>query len=258
MGYSGETNDINFSSGTTAFYGFLGFLINGESTNGAGLSESNVQMPFSPGTISLLWCPWTSSLTSTPTAFLHGIGLTELSLGCALVLGFLRQDVRQADEHMIAVPGPGGLNLLLTERQETYKTLTKEQQRFWKRILIVDDDADLTMTFRAVIEDSNNDVDVNKRIEVYTSNDPVVALSDFKPNFYDLLLVDINMPQMNGFELCEKILAIDINVRVCFMSTGEINREALREIYPTRQEGCFIRKPVSIDYLIKCIRSELD
>ena len=45
--------DINFSGGTTAFYGFLGFLINGESTNGAGLSESNVQMPFSPGAISL-------------------------------------------------------------------------------------------------------------------------------------------------------------------------------------------------------------
>jgi CheY-like chemotaxis protein len=134
----------------------------------------------------------------------------------------------------------------------------KEEQRFWKRMLIVDDDADLTMTFRAVIEDSNNDVDVNKRIEVYTSNDPVASLSEFKPNFYDLLLVDINMPRMNGFELCEKILAIDINVRVCFMSTGEINREALREIYPTRQEGCFIRKPVSIDYLVKRIRSELD
>jgi two-component SAPR family response regulator len=114
------------------------------------------------------------------------------------------------------------------------------------------------MTFRAVIEESNNDVDVNKRIEVYTSNDPVLSLSEFKPNFYDLLLVDINMPRMNGFELSEKILAIDINVRICFMSNGEINREALREIYPTRQEGCFIRKPVSIDYLVKRIRSELD
>ncbi len=78
--------------------------------------------------------------------------------------------------------------------------------------MIVDDDADLTTTFRAVIEDNNNDVDAKKRIEVYTFNDPVVALSDFKPNFYDLLLVDINMPRMNGFELCEKILAIDINV----------------------------------------------
>ena len=134
----------------------------------------------------------------------------------------------------------------------------KDEQRFWKRILIVDDDAALTMTFRAVIEDSNNDVDVNKRIEVFTSNDPVASLSEFKPDFYDLVLVDINMPHMNGFELSEKILAIDINVRVCFMSTGEVNREALREIYPTRQEGCFIRKPVSIYYLVKRIRSELD
>ena len=141
----------------------------------------------------------------------------------------------------------------------SYSTVViKDERRFWKRILIVDDESDVTITFRAIIEDSNNDIDVNKRIEVYTSNNPVAALSEFKPNFYDLLLLDINMPHMNGFELVEKIFAIDINVRVCFMSNGEINREALREIYPTRQEGCFIRKPVTIDYLLERIRSELD
>jgi len=95
--------------------------------------------------------------------------------------------------------------------------VSKDQQRFWKRILIVDDDIDVTMTFKEVIEESNNDVDVNKRIEVYTSNDPVASLSEFKPNFYDLLLVDINMPRMNGFELSEKILAIDINVLSWFL-----------------------------------------
>jgi len=164
--------------------------------------------------------------------------------------------LRQADEHMIAVPGSGGFNILLTQKQEAYKTLTREQQRIWKRILIVDDDADLTITFKAVIEDSNNDA--RKRIEVHTSNNPAVALSEFKPDFYDLLLVDINMPNMSGFELSEKILAIDINVKVCFMSTVEINREALREIYPTLSLGCFIRKPVTMDYLVKRIRSELD
>ena len=132
----------------------------------------------------------------------------------------------------------------------------KDNQRFWKRILIIDDDVDITITFKAGIEDINSDA--NKRIEVYTSNNPVVALSEFKPNFYDLLLVDINLPHMNGFELCEKILAIDINVKVCFMSSGEINREALREIYPALSLGCFIRKPVTIDYLVRRIMSELD
>jgi CheY-like chemotaxis protein len=137
-----------------------------------------------------------------------------------------------------------------------HTVVIKDEQRFWKRILIVDDEEDIIITFNAGIEDSNTDT--NKRIEVYTSNNPVAALSEFRPNFYDLLLVDVNMPHMNGFELCEKILAIDINVKVCFMSCVEINREALREIYPSLSLGCFIRKPVTMDYLVKRIMSELD
>jgi two-component system response regulator ResD len=89
------------------------------------------------------------------------------------------------------------------QKREAYKTLTREQQGFWKRILIVDDDVDVTTTFKVAIEDSNNSSDVNKRIEVYTSNDPILALTEFKPNSYDLVLIDINMPHMNEFELCE-------------------------------------------------------
>jgi DNA-binding response OmpR family regulator len=68
----------------------------------------------------------------------------------------------------------------------------------------------------------------------------------------------INMPHMNGFELCGKMLAIDINVKVCYMSSAEINRSALREIYPSLSLGCFIRKPVTMDYLVERIVSELD
>jgi two-component SAPR family response regulator len=132
----------------------------------------------------------------------------------------------------------------------------KGVQRFLKRLLIVDDEEDITLAFKVGIEDSNTCT--NRKIEVYTSNNPVIALSEFKSNFNDLLLLDIEMPHMNGFELSEKILAIDINVKVCFMSSGEINREALREIYPALSLGCFIRKPVTIDYLVKRIMSELD
>jgi two-component SAPR family response regulator len=137
-----------------------------------------------------------------------------------------------------------------------HPVVIKDERRFWKTILIVDDDEDVAITFKAAIEDSN--IETNKRIEVYTSNNPVVALSEFKPNFYDLLLVDINMPYMNGFELYEKILDIDINVKVCFMSAAEINPDALREIYPSLSLGCFIRKPVTMDYLFERIMSELD
>jgi CheY-like chemotaxis protein len=84
-----------------------------------------------------------------------------------------------------------------------HPVVIKGEQKFWKRILIVDDNKDITTTFKVAIEDSNNTVNVNKRIEVHTSNDPALALSEFKSNFYDLLLLDINMPHMNGFELCE-------------------------------------------------------
>jgi DNA-binding response OmpR family regulator len=132
-----------------------------------------------------------------------------------------------------------------------------ENERFWKRILIIDDDADITTTFKMGIEDGNIDTN-NRRIEVHTYNDPTAALSEFQPNFFDLLLVDINIPHMNGFQICEKILELDINVRVCFMSSGEINREALREIYPAVSLGCFIKKPVNMDYLIERIKAELD
>ena len=65
------------------------------------------------------------------------------------------------------------------QKREAYKTLAKEQQWFWKRILIVDDNVDITVAFKTAVEDSNNTT-LTKKIEVHTSNDPIVALSDFK------------------------------------------------------------------------------
>jgi FixJ family two-component response regulator len=66
------------------------------------------------------------------------------------------------------------------------------------------------------------------------------------------------MPYINGLELCQKILELDVNVRVCFMTAGEANIEALREVYPNVSLGCFIKKPVSIEYLVKRLSTELD
>ena len=66
------------------------------------------------------------------------------------------------------------------------------------------------------------------------------------------------MSTMNGFELCEKLLKMDINVRICFITAGEANIEALREVYSTISLGRFIKKPVRIDQLVKRVKAELE
>jgi CheY-like chemotaxis protein len=131
---------------------------------------------------------------------------------------------------------------------------------FVKSILVIDDDPDITLTFKKGLEAENNNKSNNKKIffKVYTHNDPLLALSQFKPNFYDLLLIDINMPKMNGFEFSSHILQVDLNVKLCFMSSGEINQQALREQYPTLSIGCFIRKPITIDELVRRVKAELE
>jgi FixJ family two-component response regulator len=72
------------------------------------------------------------------------------------------------------------------------------------------------------------------------------------------LLTDINMPHMNGFQLYDRVLELDVNIRVCFISSAEVNIEALREVYPKVSFGCFIKKPVSIEYLARRLNAELD
>ena len=66
------------------------------------------------------------------------------------------------------------------------------------------------------------------------------------------------MPGMNGFELSQKILELDANIRVCFISAAELSIQALREVYPKLGFGCFIKKPVEIEYLVERLCAELD
>jgi DNA-binding response OmpR family regulator len=140
------------------------------------------------------------------------------------------------------------------QRQEEEKKLSP----FTKRILIVDDDPDITFTFKKAFDEANRISGNKNSFHVNTYNDPLVALSEFKTDFYDLLLVDINMPKMNGFDFCVKVFEMDVNPRVCFMSSGLINQEALREQYPSLSIGCFIKKPVTIENLVKRVKTELE
>jgi two-component system, OmpR family, response regulator ChvI len=109
--------------------------------------------------------------------------------------------------------------------------------------LIVDDEPDITDSFGLALEDSGFQVD--------KYNDPAIALASFKPNIYNLLILDIKMPRMDGFELYDKIKKIDKNIKVFFISAFEIDHAAISKQYPGLKIENFIPKPILIPELIK-------
>lgn len=116
--------------------------------------------------------------------------------------------------------------------------------------MIVDDEVDVTVTLRTGLEDTG-------LFEAYTFTSPELALKDFKPNFYDFLLIDIKMPRMSGYELYDKIKQIDKKVKSCFITALEINYDAIRKRFPSLEMECYIKKPINMDDLIKRINKEL-
>jgi FixJ family two-component response regulator len=116
---------------------------------------------------------------------------------------------------------------------------------------VVDDNSDVVFTLCMGLESDST-------MQVYAYDNPVTALLEFKPNFYDLLLIDVNMPLMDGFQLAHKLLQKDLNARVCFITAGEINMEAAREVHPLKSIGCFIRKPITTEQLLRRIKTELE
>ncbi|MFL6369929.1 MAG: response regulator [Nitrososphaeraceae archaeon] len=120
------------------------------------------------------------------------------------------------------------------------------------RILLVDDDVDITTSLKIGLEDNGFVVD--------TFNDPLLALSNFKPGIYDLLLFDIRMPQLGGFDLYDKIKKEKNNnqdLKVCYITAYDINYEELREKFPDLHINCFIKKPIQISDLIRRANAEL-
>jgi len=118
-----------------------------------------------------------------------------------------------------------------------------------RRLMAVDDEPDITFTLKVVLEQSGFLLDV--------FNDPMEALSNFKPHYYDLILLDVKMRQMNGFELYQEIKKKDKNVKLCFVTAYQLYLESLRQQFPNLELGCFIRKPIDIDDLVNRINKEL-
>ena len=130
-----------------------------------------------------------------------------------------------------------------------------EQNRKKKKILIVDDESDTTSSLSLSLEDSG-------LFEVDLFNDALVALSNFRPNNYDLLLIDVSMPKMSGYELYNEILKVDDKAKVCFIGTHDIDYNALRIRFSSQEIDSFItkpflRKPIVVRKLIEKVETEI-
>src|SRR5947209_20149735 len=118
-----------------------------------------------------------------------------------------------------------------------------------KKILVVEDEPDITSSIKRGLEKYGFHVDA------YT--DPRTALSEFTPGAYDLLLIDIRMPKMNGFELYRELKKKSENVKICFFTAFEVYYEEFRKVFPNLEVKCFIRKPITINDLVAHINVEL-
>jgi DNA-binding response OmpR family regulator len=115
-----------------------------------------------------------------------------------------------------------------------------------KRVLIVDDEPDLTLSLKMTLEENGFKVD--------SFTDPLSALENYKEEagMYDLLILDMKMPQMNGFELYRQIRKIDDKVKVCFLTAGEMDYEQFRkELILELDKNCYIQKPIETEMLIR-------
>lgn len=131
--------------------------------------------------------------------------------------------------------------------------VTKFPDAASKRIMIVDASDDVNLTFKGVLSESD------RRLRVESFNDPD-ALREFRPDYYHLVIIDILMPKMNGFELYNRLKKLDSNVKICFMTTGSeiILREFAKEAFPDFDLNCFIRKPIANEDLLKRVQEVLE
>ena len=115
-----------------------------------------------------------------------------------------------------------------------------------KKIMIVDDEPDITSMLKIVLEDNGFEVDAFE--------DAITALKYYKASLYDLLILDIKMPEMDGFELYDEIKKIDDKMKVCFLTASEMYYNKLRkDKYSSLDKDLFIQKPIENEELVNIV-----
>jgi DNA-binding response OmpR family regulator len=117
------------------------------------------------------------------------------------------------------------------------------------RILVLDDDYDVALTFKTGLEESGYDVDL--------FTDPNKVIREFEAGVYAMLLVDIRMPGITGFEVFEKLRKRDKHFRICFITAFQQYYDSIIEFFPRLDVNCFLKKPISIAELREHVEDEL-
>ena len=117
---------------------------------------------------------------------------------------------------------------------------------------MVDDELDVNFTIKATLEETGI-------FQVDTYNDSKSALSIFRPGLYDLALLDIRLPEMNGFQLCRKLREIDNKLKICFLTDTELlyYRETDSDVINDLGTDCFVSKPVNTSELVLRLKTIL-
>ncbi|MDQ4012609.1 MAG: response regulator, partial [Thermoproteota archaeon] len=121
-----------------------------------------------------------------------------------------------------------------------------------KRIMIINDRVDTNFSVKTVLEEPElTEAEAEGtyhtyRLRVYPFTDPSLALKNFKAGLYDLILIDIVMPKINGFEIYYKIREIDDRVKICFLTASDLPEETKQEMFPNEFDKiCFMRMPIA-------------
>ena len=119
-----------------------------------------------------------------------------------------------------------------------------------KNVLVIDDQEEFTRSLKMALE--------NEGLQVTAYNDPIKAISDFKAGHFDLAIVDIRMPGINGFDVYEKIRAIDKRVKFCFLTAfGLYGDELIVQGSKLDETKCLIKKPIKMTELLSKVRQIL-
>lgn len=119
------------------------------------------------------------------------------------------------------------------------------------RVMIVDDEPDVISVLEIVLEENGFKVD--------SFIDPIAALKNYEVDLYDILILDIKMPKMDGFELYDEIKKIDNKIKVCFLTASEMYyKNSRREKYCSLDKDLFIQKPIANEDLVDEINNMLN